>query len=406
VEQKAEVLTKSPAGIPYWVKVVIVFFLGWFFIYADRVILNPVLGQIEAEFALDKSQIGFLTSVFFFAYALAQIPSGLLGERYGRKLVLVLGFVFFGLCTGATGLVTGYGMFLLLQFLTGIGQGTYYGPQYALSSEVIPLKYRSLGSAMINSGGAFGIGLGYIASSYVSLVWDFSWRTLFLLFAVPTVLVGLMIWWTVRDGRGIPQEKGSVEAQESIPLLTLFRNRNMLIIFAVLFCSLYGFFMILTWLPYYLQDERGLQGSEVGYVSSLVAWASIPGALMFSKLSDKLGRRKPLAAVMLPCAAVSICAIVFIQDYTLLIAALVLYGLTGKMALDPVLIAFVADNVPKAAYSKAFSVYNFIGMCSSIVAPYVTGFIAERTGSMASGFYLAAILLVLAMGLIFFARER
>jgi MFS family permease len=407
VEQKAQVWNKTSVGVPYWIKVVVVFFLGWFFIYADRVIMNPVLGQIQSEFALNMSQVGFLTSVFFFAYALAQIPSGVLGDKYGRKLVLVLGFVFFGVCTGLTGMVTGYGMFLLLQFLTGIGQGTYYGPQYGLSSEAIPLKFRSLGSALINSGGAAGIGLGYIASSYISLVWDLSWRTLFLLFSVPTVLVGLVIWWTVRDGNGLAQnaqERG--EARASVPLHSLFRDRTMLMIFAVLFCSLYGFFMILTWLPYYLQNERGMQGSEVGYVSSLVAWASIPGALLFSKMSDKLGRRKPLAAIMLPCAAASICAIVFIHDYTMLIVALVLYGLTGKMALDPVLIAFVADNVPKEAYSKAFSVYNFIGMCSSIVAPYVTGFLAEQTGSMASGFYLAAGLLVLALVLISFAREK
>ena len=57
----------------------------------------------------------------------------------------------------------------------------------------------------------------------------------------------------------------------------------------MVFCSLFGFFVILTWLPYYLQNERGIAGSETGFISSLVAWISIPGALLFSSLSDKLG---------------------------------------------------------------------------------------------------------------------
>ena len=171
------------------------------------------------------------------------------------------------------------------------------------------------------------------------------------------------------------------------------------------FCSLYGFFMILTWLPYYLQTERGIQGSQVGSISSLVAWASIPGALLFSYISDKLGRRKPLAFFLGPCAALSICATAYIQDFNLIIAALIFYGLTDKLALDPVLVAFVADNAAKEGYSTAFGVYNFIGMSSSILAPYITGYIADVTGKLSGGFYLAADLLMVGLICVAFAKE-
>ncbi|UOF92366.1 MFS transporter [Fodinisporobacter ferrooxydans] len=404
--QKVEQV-KLSYSIPYWIKVVIVFFLGWVFMYADRAILNPVMGNIKSEFGLTNSQVGLINSVFFLTYAATQIPFGILGDKFSRKMVLVPGFVLFGILTWITGTVTSLVAFLLAAAVVGIGQGAYYGPQFALSSEVIPKKYRSLGSALINSGGAFGISLGYIASSSLTLAWGYSWRTSFYLFAVPTVLVGLFIWKVIKEERKdwpkVHRQKSS--ANTGITLASLFKNRNLIVSYIVVFCSLYGFFVILTWLPYYLQTERGLQGSQVGFISSLTAWAAIPGAILFSTISDKLGRRKPLVFILLPCAALSICAIAYIQDFSLLIVFLLCYGLTGKIALDPVLVAFVADNAPKQGYSTAFGVFNFSGMCSSILAPYITGYLADKTGSMAAGFYLAAALLLVGCVVMTFAQE-
>jgi len=406
--------------IPYWVKVVAVFFLGWIFMYADRTILNPVMKDVQAEFNLTKAELGLISSVFFLAYAAMQIPSGILGDRIGRKLVLVPGYLVFGVFTGVSGLVKTLNGFLLARVITGIGEGTYYGPQYAISSEAIPKKYRSLGTAIINSGMAFGISLGLMASSYLALEKGMGWQTPFYVFSLPTILVGLLIWWTVKEsrpsvsstadsapGRNAATATGTASfTEEKVSFFSLFKNRNLLMTYIMVFCSLYGFFVILTWLPYYLQTERGIQGSEVGIISSLVPWASIPGALIFSTISDRLGRRKPLMFFLIPLAALSICATVYIKNYDLLIAALVLYGLTGKLALDPVLVAFVADHAPKQGYSTAYGIYNFIGMSSSILAPYITGYIADVTGTLTAGFYVSAALLMFGLMCMLFTTEQ
>lgn len=79
----------------------------------------------------------------------------------------------------------------------------------------------------------------------------------------------------------------------------------------------------------------------------------------------------------------------------ILYIALIGYGIVGKISTNPVLIAVVADNAPKNALSTSFSVYNFIGMTASILAPYVTGYLTDLTGAMATGFYLAAGLLII-----------
>ena len=396
--------------IPYWVKVVSVFFLGWLVIYAARTVLNPLMGDIQAEFSLSKAQLGLISSLFFFAYAATQIPSGIIGDKIGRKRVLVPGFIVFGLFAALTGTMHTYVYFISAWIIVGAAQGTYYGPQYALSSEAIPPHRITLGSAIINSGMAFGTSIGYYISSYVVLEWGASWRVPFYIIAVPIILVGLLMAWVIKDKpknvQAKVKEQDTDVPTEPFKFSSLFKNRNLLMAYITIFCSIYGFFMILTWLPYYLESERGLTGGSIAFVSSLVPWAAIPGSLFFSWVSDKIGRRKPVVLFLLPIAFITTASIVYFDNMTILYISLIVYGICGKISLNPILVALVANNAPKQALGTAFSVYNFIGMSSSILAPYVTGYLSDVTGKMASGFYLASALLVIGFIAMLFVKEE
>lgn len=392
-------------GIPAWWVTIFLFWLGWIFMYADRTVLNPVMGELEKEFGLSGTQLGLMNSVFYFSYALLQVPAGILGDKIGKKKVLIPGFLLFGAFTAVTGWAKSWSTLLFARVVTGAGEGTYYGPQYGLSSEQIPKKYRSLGSAIINSGMAFGISLGLMASSWLVYDQGYSWRTPFFVMSIPTLLTGLAIWLFVKEKKRQPVEAGGVAKPKS-KFTDLFKNRNLLLVYLMVFCSLFGFFVILTWLPYYLQSERGIAGSETGFITSLVAWISIPGALLFSSLSDRLGKRKPLILVLVPVAILSMLSIIWMPNMTGVIVALCVYGLVGKLALDPVLVALVADSVDENNYSSAFGLFNFIGMSSSILAPVIAGAARDMTGSLASSFYVSAALLVVGLVGMLFLKEK
>lgn len=392
-------------GIPAWWVTIFLFWLGWIFMYADRTVLNPVMGELEKEFGLSGTQLGLMNSVFYFSYALLQVPAGILGDKIGKKKVLIPGFLLFGAFTAVTGWAKSWSTLLFARVVTGAGEGTYYGPQYGLSSEQIPKKYRSLGSAIINSGMAFGIALGLMASSWLVYDQGYSWRTPFFVMSIPTLLTGLAIWLFVKEKKRQPVEAGGVAKPKS-KFTDLFKNRNLLLVYLMVFCSLFGFFVILTWLPYYLQSERGIAGSETGFITSLVAWFSIPGALLFSSLSDRLGKRKPLILVLVPVAILSMLSIIWMPNMTGVIVALCVYGLVGKLALDPVLVALVADSVDENNYSSAFGLFNFIGMSSSILAPVIAGAARDMTGSLASSFYVSAALLVVGLVGMLFLKEK
>ncbi|MCD8351553.1 MAG: MFS transporter [Planctomycetaceae bacterium] len=400
--QTASIEPQEP-GIPYWTKAVALFFLGWIFIYATRNILSASMNSIQQEFGLTQSQLGLVNSVFFFTYTFAQIPSGMLGDRFGLKRMLIIGFLLFGIFTGMTGLATSFAVLVLMRALVGIGQGTYYGPQYALSSAAIPLKHRGFGSAIINSGMAFGISLGLIGAGFIINTLGLNWRYSFYAFAIPTVVIGLLFQFVIKEPPRAVEAQPAADATS--PAATTVKpklSRNIIAIYVMVFCSLFGFFVIQTWLPYYLQNERNIAAGQVGFVSSLVAWASIPGALIFSRMSDKLRRRKLFIVLLVVLALFSIMGCVYFEQYSLMITCLVIYGLTGKLALDPILVASVADNAASGNRGTIFSVYNFVGMSSSIVAPYLAGFLSDTTGSLASAFYLSGGLLLIGLVTILF----
>lgn len=388
----------------YWIKLVAVFTLGWLVIYAARTILNPVMGNIKAEFTLDNAQLGLIMSLFFIGYTVTQIPSGIMGDKIGRKKILVPSFLVFGIFMVITGLMPSYFLFVIAWVIVGLAQGMFYGPQYALSSEAIPEKNITLGSALINSGMAFGTSIGYFISSISVSEMGLSWRIPFYIMAVPILIIAFLMYRIIKE-----RPRKQVQQDENIApfkMSSLFKNRNLILAYIIIFCSIYGFFMIITWLPYYLESERGINGAQVAFVASLVPWAAIPGSLFFSWLSDKLGRRKPVLMIMLPLAFIFTASIVFFDNLVILYIALIGYGIVGKISTNPVLIAVVADNAPKSALGTSFSVYNFIGMTASILAPYITGFLTDLTGSMAIGFYLAALLLVVGLVAALMLKEK
>lgn len=388
----------------YWIKLVAVFTLCWLVIYAARTILNPIMGNIKAEFTLDNAQLGLIMSLFFIGYTVTQIPSGIMGDKIGRKKILVPSFLVFGIFMVITGLMPSYFLFVIAWVIVGLAQGMFYGPQYALSSEAIPEKNITLGSALINSGMAFGTSIGYFISSISVSEMGMSWRIPFYIMAVPILIIAFLMYRIIKE-----RPRKQVQQDENIApfkMSSLFKNRNLILAYIIIFCSIYGFFMIITWLPYYLESERGINGAQVAFVASFVPWAAIPGSLFFSWLSDKLGRRKPVLMIMLPLAFIFTASIVFFDNLVILYIALIGYGIVGKISTNPVLIAVVADNAPKSALGTSFSVYNFIGMTASILAPYITGFLTDLTGSMAIGFYLAALLLVVGLVAALMLKEK
>lgn len=363
------------------------FFLGWVFMYADRSVFSPVVTEIRGEFGVSLAQIGLLSSAFFLAYAALQVPFGILAERVGRKRLLVAGFALFGLSTAASGLADDFGLLVGLGVITGIGQATYYPTQFSISAEAIPKRGRAFGLAIINNGMAVGVAGGTVVAALLAFDLGLGWRVALLVMGGLTVACALVMAVLVWE----PRRTGSARRAP----LSASLARPQIATYLAAFCSLFGFFVILVWLPYYLQTSRDLGSTSAGFVAALAALPAIPSAIILARWSDRTGQRRLPVYALFISAAVSLVAVAIAPSIELLIVALVAYGLTGKLVADPLLVAHLADITDPPAYAMTYGLFNFAGMSASVAAPLAAGLIGEVAGDIAPAFVVAAAFLVI-----------
>jgi MFS family permease len=377
----------------YVYRVIALFCLGWMVVYADRTALYPMLPVIGKQFGLTATQTGAITSAYFLCYVLMQIPSGILADRIGPKRVLVTLYGLAGLGLLLVGLLAAsYITLLVFVGLYGLGAGAYYSTGYGTAMQTVPARLRGLSSAIINSGMSLGMALGLIAAGPLYLATG-NWRAPFLALAAPTIVMAAVY------GLGLHDLKAT--RQSGTGLVEVLRDRNLVALDLAGFCSLYGFWVVLTWGPSFLQTERGISLGASGLYTAVIAFAALPAALTLGPLSDRIGRKR-LALVLFPLAALCILALARVRSPAALILVLVGYGLVGKLAQDPVQIAWLTDHALASkpqALGAAIGVYSFSAMSSSVVAPLVSGWIKDQTGSLEGAFYLGTLIVLAGVAL-------
>lgn len=398
----------------YWKTIVFTFCLGWTVIWIYRSMLSPVYPAIQGTIGEQtKAAMGLIASCYFFGYTALQIPSGALVDRFGQKRVLIPGFLVFALGALLIARASALQTIYFGSALAGVGCGCYYGAAFSLTAEHVPAEKKGISTAIVNSGSAVGMIIGMTLSSYLVNSLNLPWQ---LMVTISAALIVLLVVWfafalrdNMADKRSLRQAgaapKAAAEAAgASVPADTrqgLFSIRN-IACYLLYFTTCYSYYMIVTWLPNFLQTERSIEGGLVGLVVSMISVTAIPGALWFSYLSDKRRDRKGNIILFLEISAFVLVAVSMLApDAAVLAVILLLYGLLGKMAVDPVLISFMTDHADPKNVATTLGTFNFFGMASSVVAPWLTGVIMDTTGSGELGFYLGAALLFIGTVLFF-----
>lgn len=398
-------INKERGGLAYWKQIIILMCSGWVTIWIYRAALSPVYPQINESLGgnISDTALGSIASFYFFGYVIMQIPAGFLVDKIGKKTVLLPGFVVFALAALLISQASSISMIYTGSFLAGIGCGSFYGSAYSLTSQNIPKEKKSFSTAIVNSGSAVGSGFGMILSSFIVIQMNMPWQTMMYLSAFLIVCMTIAFALVIRsnkedvaflESQAAAEEETTDQPKEKVSLSTLFSLR-MFFTYVLYFATCYAYYMTVTWLPNFLGTERGFQGVAIGFSSSLVAFASIPGALFFSRLADKYMHKKVTFIVILEVlAALMLLVTVQATNSTFLMIALILYGFLGKLAVEPIIISWLGENAPKVGVGTTLGVFNFFGMMSSVIAPTLTGSISDATGSKVMGFYIAIILLI------------
>jgi MFS family permease len=379
--------------------------LGWVMIYADRLSISPLMNVIRSEFGLGYAAVSLVLSVYFATYILFTIPATFAAEKIGYRKIMSLFMLLAAIALGLAGLL-GFSYYLLLLFIAlhGIGAGAYYPTAYTTSTNMIPKHRRGFSSAVINSGMGFGSILGLIIAGPLLSVFA-NWQMVLETLAFPTALVALMLYLMIPPSseKSVPRARIRKFGMHHYGLV--IRNRDFLAISLAMFCSLYGYWVILSWGPTLLQETRHLSIFYSGVVTAVFAAVAIPSSIFVSRHSDRVGRFK-VAIIILPLAAATIFVMAYSRSLIEFLLAIAAYGVVGKLTLDPIAIAWVGDVVEPELRGASLSVLNVVAMSSSVVAPIITGVFADISGTLIYGFYFSV--LIVAMGPIFllFSKAR
>lgn len=402
-------ITNKTSGIQYWHKIVVLLCLGWTVMWIYRPVLTAIFPEVQKTIGpQSNTELGLIASCYFFAYTAMQIPAGMLVDKFGKKAVVIPGFILFAIAALLIGNAHSITMIYAGSLLAGLGCGSYYGSAWSLSAENIPSEHRGFASAIINTGSALGMGISLLATSFLVKSWGMPWQ--YMLYIIAALLLCLVAGFAIiikeQPKLKQAQQANTQNAQTTVPTQTndkhSFFSIQMIASYIMYFATCYGYYMIVSWLPNFLETERGFTGGSIGSASSLVAFAAIPGALIISKISDKFrSKRLSFIIVLEIVAAATLLTTVQSTTITFLLAGLIFYGLFGKLTVEPILISHVAETAPKNNYGTSFGVFNFFGMSSSVIAPPLTGYLADITGTKITGFYVAIGILIVAT-LIFF----
>ncbi|HQZ04156.1 MAG TPA: MFS transporter [Thauera sp.] len=277
------------------------------FNYIDRLLISILIEPIKLEFGVSDTQVGLLSGVAFaIFYTVFGLPLGRLSDRIGRKPVIAFACVAWSAMTMLCGVATSFAMLLLFRIGVAVGEAGGTAPSVAMVADLYPPRQRSRALSIFmmgpSLGAVLGLGLGgWIAQTY-------GWRTAFVVIGAPGVVLGLLLWLTVRSPRPpAPAVSAAGAAQESwhATLRGLLRTPSFLLItLAGTLAGIMGY-AIGTWNPSFLIRSHGTSLQDAGLLIGLGGGISATaGTLLCGSITDRLVARDPgwqLGVPLLAC---------------------------------------------------------------------------------------------------------
>ena len=401
-------LQPAASGTRKWL-IVSLLFLFMLINYADRAILGLAAEPIMHELHINHREFGLIGSAFFLTFSVFAVVIGFVVNRLQTPGVLLTLALVWSLAQLPMALGGGFGLLLASRMLLGAGEGPAYPAAIHCAYKWFPDQRRTLPTAVITQGSAFGVVVASPALHWI--IGAYGWRTAFgVLFAVG--LVWAAVW--ARLGSEGPIGAGADDAGSPspsylnlppTPYRRLLLNPTILCTWLSMFAGCWALALLLVWFPSYLRTAVGLPAGAIGLWSALpwlggaamillVGWAS--QALMLRGHSSRLARG------VLPCAlglagALCLLALPF-ADTMAAKLCLACFGVVLPNAIVAPAQAIMGELSPVAQRAAVLSIGNAIAGTAGVIAPYATGVLIESSTSPASGFATAFALCGVVIG--------
>lgn len=399
--------------IPIRFLLVISTFLLTVLLYIDRACISAAKDEISTDLGFSLTQFGWVMAAFTLGYALFQVSTGKLADKFGPRGVISAIVFIWSLLTAVTGAAWNYISMLVIRFFFGAGEAGAFPSLAKVVYNWFPVKERGIVQGINFSGSRLGAAFALPLVAWMITV--VGWRNSFLIFGGIGVLFALLWFFLFRNK---PEESNIIGEKErnyilqnrqknisksvGISFRKIIQSKNVWMTMIQYICSNFTFYFTLTWMFPYIKTRFGLSPVEAGLYSSVPLIAGAVGNWFGGMLVDwlyrirglKISRRIPpiigfiLAAfgmVMVTLSGTSTVAVVFL--------AVAVFG--ADMTLSPSWVFCI--DIGKENSGAVSGTMNMAGNLGAFVTIIAYPYLFEWTGSNIPFFYIAASLSVVAV---------
>ena len=373
--------------------------------YVDRNVLFAVQPLVQAEFHVSKEQIGFLTSAFLGFYMIAAPFVGPLADRYSRKLIIVLGAIFWSGLTLLTAVTHNYTELLIRHTLVGVGEATFVtiAPTFVADLFHENVRGRILGvfylAIPVGSAAGYLLG-GYLAPTH-------GWRFPFYIAAAPGFLLALLVLFLQEPPRG--QFDSLKETPERGTVLGLIRNPAFLTSTLGMAFMTYSLGGIQVWIPQFLYSERHFTLERANLLfGGIIVIDGILAALAGGWLGDFLLPRMKSSYYLVSAASmllgIPVMIVALFKQGALMIPAIAVaafFLLLNTAPLNAAVINSVGAHIRATALAVNIFIIHILG---DVPSPTMMGWVADRH-SLQAAFVLPIIAMGISSAILFFGMK-
>ena len=298
----AEVLMNQRAAGAIHRRVVALAFAAWIFDFYDLVLYSFLLVPVARELHLTPSESSLALGTSLLMTAVGGVTFGFLGDRFGRKPMIVATVAIYGVGSALCGFSNTLPQLIVFRSIAGLGIGGGWAPGQSLVAESVPADRRARYASYVQTGAPLGVLLAAAAGGYVAPA--LGWRLTFMLSGVPAIFVvaAVLKWMPESDVWRRPRD--GLERGIGIDWRAMLAYRRIFaMLFVVVLLNSEAYWFTYTWMPGYLELKRGLTAAAASRLLITMQIGGVIGYLTFGRVADRFGRRPAFCAYGLLMAA-------------------------------------------------------------------------------------------------------
>jgi ACS family tartrate transporter-like MFS transporter len=385
--------------------------LLYFVAFLDRVNISFAALSMNRDLGISDEVFGLAAGIFFVGYLLFAVPSNVMLTRFGARRWIAVLMVTWGLLSGSMAFVHSVPAYIALRFCIGAAEAGFFPGVILYLTQWLPGSARAGIMALFT----FSIPLSNVVGSPISaailrLPWHGAlagWQWLFLLEALPAILLGCMVPWMLESSPSAVRWLSAAEKQALVhameqessnssltqhgssrpPLASLIAPS------AIYFTMMIGLYALGFWVPRLL-TSHGVVLAQLGWLTAVPFAFGAAGMFAWSRWSDYTRERRRNLAGALVTAGCGMLLTGFAPSASIAIVGLSLSAI-GVFAAMPVFWAAFSQRIAVRHAAVGIAIVNSVGNIGGFLGPWTTGWLLHRTQSYAAGLAATAIVLLL-----------